>query len=422
VKLTQAAARALKLPAGKSEAIIFDDEIPGFGLRLRAGGSRTWVVQYKIGDKHRRLTLGSTALLTAEQARNGIKDKRDPTKSRDGAVDILARVRLGQDPASAKIEARAKAADTFGVVTKGFLTRQKKRLRPRSYIETERFLLVHWKPLHGLALAKISRNAVAAQLAVLADSRGPIAADRARAALSSFYTWAIREGLADTNPVMGTNKAAELKSRERVLADAELAAIWKALPFDQYGAIVRMLILTGQRRQEIGGLRWSEIDRAKSLIALSGERTKNGRPHDVPLSPAAVAILERQPLRVGRELVFGERAGPFQGWSKAKVALDKAIAKNSLENGRVAPWRLHDVRRTVATRMADLGIQPHVVEAVLNHVSGHKAGVAGIYNRSVYAAEKRAALDIWGNLVLVIAGERTDEDGVRQVPAPLERR
>ena len=163
-------------------------------------------------------------------------------------------------------------------------------------------------------------------------------------------------------------------------------------------------------------MRWSEIDHAKSLIALSGERTKNGRPHDVPLSPAAVTIMERQPRRVGRELVFGERAGPFQGWSKAKAALDKAIAKNSAENGRVAPWRLHDVRRTVATRMADLGIQPHVVEAVLNHVSGHKAGVAGIYNRSVYAAEKRAALDIWGNLVLVIAGERTDEVGVVRVP------
>jgi len=185
MKLLRATVQTLKLPAGKTEAIFFDDEISGFGLRLRAGGSRTWIVQYKIGTKHRRMTIGSLALL-------------DPAKARDKARDLLAAVRLGQDPASAKIEARAKAADTFGMLVKSFLARQQKRLRPRSYCETERYLLAHWKPLHGLALANISRATVAAQLAVITDDSGPIAADRARAALSTFFAWAIREGLADT--------------------------------------------------------------------------------------------------------------------------------------------------------------------------------------------------------------------------------
>ena len=241
MKLIQAAVQRLRVPAGKAEAIFFDDEIPGFGVRIRASGSRTWIVQYKIGKKHRRLTLGSTAMLTADQARNGTKDKTDHTKNRDGARDILARVRLGEDPAAKKIEARARAADTFGVLVNAFLARQEKRLRPRSYAETERYLLVHWKPLHGLTLTHIRRATVAAQLAAIADDSGPIAADRARAALSAFFTWAIRDGLADINPVIGTNKSAELRPRERVLADAELAAIWNALPADQYGAIVRLL-------------------------------------------------------------------------------------------------------------------------------------------------------------------------------------
>ena len=210
----------------------------------------------------------------------------------------------------------------------------------------------------------------------------------------------MREGIAAANPIVATNKHDNSKSRDRTLSDAELAAVWKSLPTDQYGAIVKLLLLTGQRREEIGGLRWSEIDHHKALIAFPGERTKNGRPHDVPLADTALAVLEAQPRREGRDRIFGEREGAFQGWSKAKAALDKVIAKN----GAVLPWRLHDLRCTVATRMSDLGVQPHVVEAVLNHVSGHKSGVAGIYNRSVYTAEKRAALILWADYVAGLAG------------------
>jgi len=406
MKLTRAAVQALSLPSGKSELLVFDDEIPGFGVRLRAGGSRNWIVQYKVGKKHRRLTFGSVAVL-------------DAGKARERARDILAAVRIGRDPAGEKIETRARADETVGAIVERFLARQQTRLRPRSYVETARYLQTHWKPLSSLALAKVSRAVVANRLSAIAAESGPIAADRARAALSAFFAWTMREGLTEANPVIGTNKLSNGKSRDRVLSDAELAAIWKALPplTDQYGAIVRLLILTGQRREEIGGLHWSEFAVGKGLVTLSGERTKNGKPHELPLPALAVQILEAQARRTERELIFGEGAGPFQGWSKAKATLEKATAKNAAENGRVAPWRLHDVRRTVATRMADLGVQPHVVEAVLNHVSGHKAGVAGVYNRSLYGPEKRAALELWANHVLTIAGEPSAAGLVIMFPA-----
>ena len=406
MKLTRASVQALSLPPSKGELIVFDDEIPGFGLRLRAGGSRKWIVQYKVGAKHRRFTFGSVAEL-------------DAGKARERARDLLAEVRVGRDPAGVKLEARARADETLGAIVERHLKRQEGRLRPRSYLETQRYLRAHWKPLHGLALAKVSRATVAQRLASIAENSGPTAADRARAALSSLFTWAMREGLAETNPVIATNRTSEAKSRDRVLTDAELAAIWKTLPDDQYGAIVRLLILTGQRREEIGGLRWSEIQVGK--IALPGERTKNHRPHDVPLTDKAAAVISGCRRRDDRDLIFGEGEGPYQGWSKSKAALDKAIAEKAADNGPVAPWRLHDIRRTVATRMAELGVQPHIVEAALNHVSGHKAGVAGVYNRAVYAAEKRTALELWTNQVLTLTGEVPDAGLVVVFPASARK-
>jgi integrase len=179
--------------------------------------------------------------------------------------------------------------------------------------------------------------------------------------------------------------------RERLLTDAELVAIWKAAPDSDYGRIVRLLMLTAQRR-EIGALRWPEIEGEEetALIALPGSRTKNHRQHDVPLSAPALVEIEACLKASGRDLVFGKGEGGYSGWSRSKEALDVAADLKQ-------PWTLHDLRRTAATRMADLGVQPHVIEAILNHVSGHKAGVAGIYNRSTYAAEKRAALDLWAD-------------------------
>jgi integrase len=227
-----------------------------------------------------------------------------------------------------------------------------------------------------------------------------------------MYAWAIGEGLCETNPVDGTNKADEGKSRDRVLSDAELAAIWNASTDTDYGRIVKLLMLTAQRRDEIASLRWTEIEGETdpALIALPAERTKNSRAHDVPLSAAAMDVLASVVVRNGRDLMFGEGEGGYSGWSRSKERLDEKLGK------AVKPWTLHDLRRTAATRMADIGVQPHVIEAVLNHVSGHKGGVAGIYNRSIYAAEKRAALDLWASHVMVAVAQAKGAN-VTRLPA-----
>lgn len=377
MKLTQASVAKLQLPADKSEAIFFDDDLPCLGLRIRAGGSRTWVVQYRVGAKQRRLTLGSTAIL-------------EVGKAKETARTTLAKVRLGADPANDKAIARAVATETFKVLAERFLARQEGRLRPSSYQATKYYLLTLFKPMHGLTLPSITRAVVSNELAGIAKNNGPVAADRARAALSAFFAWAIREGAADNNPVIGTNKAASEVSRDRVLSDNEVRMIWRGLVEGDFADIVRLLFLTGQRRDEIGGLQWSEIDLGKRLISLPASRTKNRRAHDVPLSKAAVAILKRRLKVKDREYVFGEGERGYQGWSKAKAALDARLKIN-------APWTLHDIRRTVVTRMSDNGQPPHVVEAIVNHVSGSKGGVAGVYNRSVYSKEKAAALNAWGD-------------------------
>jgi integrase len=395
MKFTQKTIPGPELLGDRKEAIIFDDEIPGFGLRLRERGSRTWIFQYALGNKQRRVTFGRYPALSAEDARKQ-------------AGQLHAKVKLGSDPATEKVESRARASETFEATVHPFLKRQKRRLKARSYIEAERYLLKHFAPFHGLPIASIGRRTVAARLAQLADENGPVAADRARAWLSAFFAWAMREGLVDGNPVVGTNRPAESKPRERVLKDGELREIWRALGDDQFGDIVRLLILTGQRREEIGGLRWSEvIDPATGKLTcelrLAAERTKNGRLHVVPLSDMAHVVVAAQPRRLNRALVFGEGQGGFGGFGHCKTRLDKRILEGrKAQDGKakpMAPWRLHDIRRTVATGMANLGVAPHVIEAVLNHVSGTKKGIAGVYNRSSYEREVRAALLLWADQV-----------------------
>ena len=216
-----------------------------------------------------------------------------------------------------------------------------------------------------------------------------------------------RGGAVETNPVDGTNKADEGQPRDRVLTDRELAAVWNASPDGDYGSIVKLLMLTAQRRDEIGSLRWSEIDIEAKTITLPASRTKNGRQHVIPLSGQALAIIKATPQRANRDLVFGSGDGGYSGWSKAKAQMDEKLGKG------VAGWTLHDLRRTGATRMADSGVQPHIIEAVLNHVSGHKDGVAGIYNRSAYEPEKRAALDTLGSYIKTAMARTTGANVTR---------
>ena len=190
------------------------------------------------------------------------------------------------------------------------------------------------------------------------------------------------------NPTSGTGKASEGNGRERVLSEAELSAVLRALSDDPFSEIIRLLVLTGQRRSEIGGLKWSEVDLDRGLIVLPPERCKNGRQHELPISHQVRAVLERQPQR--NEWVWGCE---WSSWSEPKAKLDRQL------NG-MAPWTMHDLRRSCATHMADrLDVLPHVVEAVLNHHSGHRAGVAGIYQRAKYQDQMKAALQAYGDWI-----------------------
>jgi integrase len=399
MKLTNANTERLKLPPKKTDFIYWDDELPRFGLRLR-GGARTWIVQYRTETGQRREKVGTPAALNADAARKK-------------ARQILARVQLGHDPVAEKIERKAQAAVTFGAVVARYLALRDPdqpgppdwKLRARTYLEVRRHLDVQAKTLHRLPLSSVERKTIAARLSEIAAESGPVAADRCRASLSGFFSWTISQGIADVNPVTGSTRHAEAKARQRVLSDEELIDIWNAAGDDDYGKIVRLLMLTGQRRDEVGAIVDSEIDQKAQLWTIAAERSKNHRPHEVPLSDAALAILQEVPRQKGRDLVFGRGAGSFSGWSKAKAALDARILKARIERlGKKAtlePWRLHDIRRTVSTRMNEsaadggLGTLPHIVECVLGHISGFRGGVSGVYNVAAYRAEKRQALDMW---------------------------
>jgi integrase len=371
----------------KSEHIEFDETMPGFGLRIRAGDKRehrTFIAQYKIGSKHRRITLGSVGKVALEDAR-----KR--------ATIIFGKVADGKDPANEKAEARQIASHTLGAKIADYLGAKQASMKPRSYSETKRHLENHWKPLHGLALVSIGRANVAAQVSTIAKDSGPVAANRSRASLSAFFRWAIGEGLCDHNPVAGTNKQEENGPRERSLSDPEAAKVWLAAPKNDYGRIVQLILLTGCRRDEIGSLKWSEIDLKEKTISLPGERTKNKQPHTVPLCEKALTILRAIPQRVGRDFVFGAGEGGYSGWSKAKAAIDKDV-------GLKDRWTLHDLRRTVRTGLGKLGIQPHIAEAALNHLPPK---LIRTYDRNTCAAEKNAALDAWAAHLTVAVAQAT---------------
>jgi integrase len=275
------------------------------------------------------------------------------------------------------------SGEGFAQVVARYLDRKRSSLKPSSLGEVERHLTNHFSSLASLRLAQVDRRRVAEVLGQIEVGSGPVARNRARSTLSAFFSWCIAEGLIEANSVTGTAKAAENASRERVLSAEEVRRLWQALPSINPGFadIIRLLLLTGCRRAEIGLLRWAEVDLVRKLIVLPPERTKNSRQHELPLSTQALAILARQPRR-SSEFLFCDRG--FQDWDRAKLMLDARL--------HLAPWRLHDLRRTVATHLGELGTQPHHIEAILNHYSGHRSGVAGVYQRAKYEPEMRTAL------------------------------
>jgi len=407
MKLTPATIRTLKLPPGVTDRVFFDEDLPGFGLRVRASGVHTWMIQYAIARRTRRVVLGLASTLA-------------PNRARAVAETMLARVRLGHDPAAEKDQAKAAAAETFGALLPRFLKYQSARLRPRSYVETERYLTVNAKPLHGSPIETVSRRAIAARLAKIEEESGAVTRNRVRSALSAYFTWLAREGYLDANPVAFTTVAEE-KARDRVLSDEELRIIWRALddgPPSEFGAILKILMLTGMRRDEAGGLRWDEISPTLPFITLPPERTKNGREHLIPLSKPVLEIVRALPRRTTDdgtlwETVFGNTAGRgFQNYSRAKAELDARIVE---AGHKLAHWTLHDFRRTLSTALHDrFGVLPHVVETLLGHAGGHKAGVAGRYNRANYFEERRRALERWGAHIMgVVTGKPVDGEVVK---------
>ena len=350
-----------------------------------------------IGNKQRRLAFGTASALTPHEAR-----KR--------AAVLHAEVKLGRDPSGDKSKLRVRAAETFGAILPLFLARQKERLRPRAFVEVERHLKRHAKRMHHLPLADITRRDVAGVLTAVAAQLSGASANRVRTSLSAFFSWSICEGLLDSNPAAWTERREEA-ARSRLLSDVELRGIWAALRDDAYSDIVRLLILTGARREEIGALRWSEINLDHGLIMLPPERTKNHRAHEILLSPPAVANLQARPRLTWPDgspcdLVFGRGQRGFSSWVGSKADLDGRIAKARRDAAPMPGWTLHDFRRLLSTTMHErLGIAPHVVEAILGHV-GHQAGTAGRYNLATYRSEKAAAAAMWAEHVLSIVGGR----------------
>jgi integrase len=374
-----------ELPEGQKDKIFFDERLRGFGLRVREGAKiKVWIYQYSLNNKTQRMTIGTWPAM-------------QPSEAYEIACRLNAQRHAGGNPAHDKQE-RQIVKENFGDVVKQYLEAKRPELRDRTYSETERYLVKVAHRLHSRPLATIGQAEIAALLDSVKSS------NHLRAKLAALFSWAAARGKVTANPVEHTEKH-DTKSRERVLSDTELAAIWNALPEGDFGTIVKLLMLTGQRRSEIGGLRWSEIDLTRvgdhhGVINLPGERTKNGHPHFIPMSKPVRDIIEQQPRL--REQLFGRGDGAegFAGWSAAKAALDERLPG-------MPHWGLHDLRRTMATGMAEqLNVQPHIIEMAINHQSGHKAGVAGTYNRANYAAERKVALDKWAAHVMALVTKR----------------
>jgi len=320
--------------------------------------------------------------------------------------------RRSQDVVAEKRVAKAKRTITLGELVPLYLRDREAALRPATYIEVSRYLERYWAPLHPNAIEAIQRREIVRVIDMIDDEHGKVSADRARTALSAFFAWAVRRTYLDLNPVQNIGRRAEGEARSRVLSEPELVEVWKASQDDDYGRIVRLLILTGQRKTEIGDLSESEALPDKRQIELPEARTKNGRPHVVPLSDQALAILGSISKHEGRLCLFGRGLRGFQGWSKAKAALDERIAyaREATGSRPMPAWTLHDVRRSVVTHLHELGFaQPHAVEAIVNHLSGHRGGVAGVYNKALYLAERRRALDLWGaHISALVAGRASN--------------
>jgi integrase len=404
MKLTTDTVAKLKLPS-KGERIEWDDDIPGFGVRLRPH-SATYIFSYRHGGRQPKMTIGKVTALTN-------------AKARTTAEQLYARTKLGEDPAGDRTEARTRANETFALALKPYLIRKQAELRKRSFDNLNRHLMKHAAPLHRLELVKAGeRRRVAELLTKIAANSGPVEANAVKGSLNGFFGWAIGQGLFDGTdidiaPTVGMASFPINGPRTHVPTDAEIVKIWNALRDDDYGDIVKLLTLTLCRLSEIGGLQWTEVDFDAGLIRLPAKRVKT-EAREVPMSkPVRDILWPRYQQRDERRVpVFGtgENRG-YQGWGKAKIALD--------ERSGVNDWTHHDLRRYGSTTMNNEGIAaPHIVDCCLGHAvlryvtdQGQVLKQQGVerrhYNFASYSMQVGTALELWGNRVMqLVSGER----------------
>jgi integrase len=385
--LTAASVERLKPPA-KGQIEHFDQGFPGLALRLSYGGGKSWVYFYRLNGRQRRLTFGTYPALGLAEARKAWRDAK-------------ADVEAGRDPGATR--KRDKPAHDFAAMAEEWLKRDqaKNRTAPEATRIIAKYVLPAWG---SRRVDELGWRDVLDLVDSIADRGTPVMARRVHARLHRFFAWCVDRDIITSNPMAGHKKQGSETKRDRVLNDDELLAVWLGAeelgwPF---GTAIRLLILTGARREEIGQLRWSEtvgVPTAASMIRLAGARTKNDKPHDIPLSTPAVHLLEGAPHVGSSDFVFTTNGRtPVSGWSGAKSQMDVLVP--------VVGWRIHDLRRTTATGLQKLGTPLQVTEAVLGHTSGSRAGVVGIYQRHDYANEKRAALEAWGAHVMALVEGR----------------
>jgi integrase len=403
-----------------------DGLLVGLYLVVQPSGGKSFAVRYRHAGQPRKLTLGAYPAINLEAARDiGAKALRAAAEGRDPATEKQSA--KGEAKRHAAEEIRGKR-DLFENVAREFIQRHAMKSNKEStWRETARILglrpspddpgnlvdvggdvMSAWK---GRRIQGVTKRDVIALLDGVNDRGSPIMANRVLSAVRKLFNWALARDVIQASPCTLVTPPAPERSRDRVLSDNEIRLVWNAADGDgwPFGPLVKLLVLTGQRLSEVGGMRWEEVDLANKLWTLPPERVKNGELHEVPLSDAVVAILAALPrIKTTKNFVFATRRdAAVSGFSRAKDRIDSAIADATADDPTVEPWVFHDARRTMASGMARLGIQLPVIEKILNHTSGTFRGVVGVYQRHTYADEKRAALQAWASHVeSVVTGKQ----------------
>ncbi|MGC4251785.1 MAG: integrase arm-type DNA-binding domain-containing protein [Sphingobium sp.] len=382
-------------PDRDRDTFIWDTELKGFGLRITPRAVKSYVIQYRVeGGSPKRTTIGIHG------------SPWTPATAREHAESFLFQVKQGVDPVEEKREAKKQAELlAYDSYADRFVKLYLKVNWPDSWKDGESILNKAKPHFGGKAITAITRKNVTDWLDGYADRPGQ--KKLVHSVLRKFFNWAVDEGDLKASPIAGMKAPKPVPARKRVLNREELICAWLAAGklADIWTAYFRVLILTLQRREEVAAVDWAEIELDAAMWGLPDERAKNDEAHRIPLSGLAVAELKRLGPKP-KGLVFTTTGDtPVSGFSKVKKALDAKMleimreraAKRGEEPEEVelVPWRIHDLRRTGATNMQALGVPVEVSEAVLNHVSGTRAGIAGVYNRYRYDPEKRKALDTW---------------------------